>query len=237
MELTKQEKIPRIMITMKCYEGCKYCSTPYVPIPEVDGNYWIDLINSQPYTEVRFSGGEPLLYNDLFMIINNIDIPYWIYTNLRFWMREYFELIDKDRCTFFVSYHPKENITPNVFIEKVLEIYQKGYNISVHYVDWKGYNKTEKYYIKRVKEELEEFGLKLNANSDQQEVKLPDNHTKCHIDRTLFGPDGKRYPCMKLLQEQIGNIPLTHYEGINCNRVDCMPCNREAIIAENCWEV
>ncbi len=235
MDLTRQEKIPRIMVTMRCYENCKYCSTPYVKIDEVDGNHWIDLINNQDYKEVRFSGGEPLLYNDLFMIIDNIKIPYWIYTNLRFWMREYFELVDKNKCTFFASYHPKDKTDPSTFIEKAIEIHKNDFKIQAHYVDWDGYTEKEIEYIHRVKIEFDKIGIQFVANPDQQEVKLTAKHINCHIDRTLLGPDGNRYPCMKLLQEQQGNIALNHFEGIGCSRMDCMPCNADVIEKEKCW--
>ena len=233
MELTKQEKRPRIMITMRCFEHCKYCSTPEVDIPEVDGNYWIDLINSQDYDEVVFSGGEPLLYDDLFMIIDNIKIPVVLYTNLRFWMREYFPLINKDKCKFFVSYHPHSK--PDDFIEKTKEIHQEGYNITTHYVDYNKFTQEQLFRIEVVREAFEKIGIPFSAHADQQEMKKI-LHTRCEFDRNLLGPNGKRYPCMKLLQEQKNEIPLTHYTGIDCDRMDCLACNVEFILKENAWK-
>ena len=149
-------------------------------------------------------------------------------------MREYFENVHKDRCTFFVSYHPQAKVKPSTFIMKIIEIYEMGYKIKVHYVDWDGYNIIELGYIERVRTALKNAGMELTANEDQQKMKVIP-HTYCNFNRTLLGPDGKRYPCMKLLQEHKESIPLTHYEGIKCDREDCLCCNVEFILKENAW--
>ncbi|KKL80266.1 hypothetical protein LCGC14_2006460 [marine sediment metagenome] len=147
MELTYQEKRPRIMITMRCNFKCSYCSIPYCDIPEVDGDYWINLINSQPYTEVIFSGGEPMLYKDLYRIIGNINIPYRIYTNLMMWRYEYLELLNPDKCFLYISYHQNKSNNPMDFCNKVLYLYDNGFNLNVHYINVDSLKKEEIEYL------------------------------------------------------------------------------------------
>ncbi len=212
MELTRQEKRPRIMITMRCQFKCFYCSIPYCDIPEINDDYWIDLINNQPYTEVIFSGGEPLLYKDLFKIIDNIDIPYRIYTNLRFWKNEYIDLINPDKCFLYISYHANKLNNKQDFVYKVINLKKYGYKFNVHYVN---VPTNEINDINYVAELLAKENIELVGIQNQRDIKLIRDNDKCYIDRTLLGPDGKRYPCIGLLRQQKNDIPLTHYEGIN----------------------
>jgi len=227
MELTYQEKRPRIMITMRCQFKCSYCSIPYCEISEVDGNYWIDLINSMPYTEVIFSGGEPLVYKDLFKIIDNIQIPYRIYTNLRFWRHEYIDLIDPEKCFFYISYHPNKINSKIDFVEKVINLKKNGYKLNVHYINT---NCQEMEDINYVIKMLAKENIEMVCDRNQREIKLIRNDDYCHIDRTLFGPDGKRYPCIGFLREQKNDIPLTHYMGMNCKDTYCLPCDIDVMM-------
>lgn len=228
--LTDFEKIPWIVITLECDFFCNYCSTPYAETDEIGPEQWIELINSQPYEKVVFTGGEPLMYKGLFDVIKGIEIPSIIFTNLHAWKKEYSFELDRNKTSFYISWHPQYEDLDD-FVEKVIDLRDNKYNIEG--VFWVRFSKIDAKILKNVRYIEEQFkskGMEFDPYGfkevrDQREIKLTRAPSTCRIDRTLLGPDGKRYPCITLLRQQSKSIKLDHYDGIYCDSRKCTPCD------------
>jgi len=232
MNLNAIERDPRIMITLSCNFKCSFCSTPQPEkqIPEISATEWLSFFNRMKFVQVRFSGGEPLLHPGFKTIMQYMKTPYQIYTNLKLWTYEHLKIAASSKVKkLYISYHTQYQDVDE-FIEKVVEIDDRGINYDVHFVAVNG-QREEK--IIEFDRKMMEAGLEYFGAPNQRAIKNNRNPGPCHINRSLYGPDGKRYPCMTYLREKGLAIPSEkHYTGIICNRQDCLPCDVDVMTKE-----
>jgi organic radical activating enzyme len=223
--MRKNELTMRCHLTLECNFSCKYCTTPQAEIETMTWQYWVNIINFLPYDEVRFSGGEPFYYDDFVEILKRINARAVVYTNFSLWEPEYIDILKPEKVRFYISMHPECNFKK--LKKDLAQIHEAGFRFEVHMIDFN----ISKVMFKQMRE-LVELGYETNTNCDQWKFERDRTNRRsdiCHLDRSLFGPDGKRYPCITKMVAQKDPIKWQDFTGIACSRADCLPCDMASL--------
>jgi sulfatase maturation enzyme AslB (radical SAM superfamily) len=225
--MRKNELTMRCHLTLECNFSCKYCTTPQAEIETMPWQYWVNIINFLPYDEVRFSGGEPFYYDDFVEILKRINARAVVYTNFSLWKTEYAEAIKPERVRFYISVHPEADLKK--MATDLLQLSGAGFRFEVHSIETKKPNKALFMFMEKCKK----LGYTTNINKDQWEFTAnlfgKRRSDICHLDRSLFGPDGKRYPCLTKMIAQKDPVKWQDFTGIACSRADCLPCDMASL--------
>ncbi len=148
----KKVKVPDVVnyvpafLTLECGLGCSYC------INDVDGvvrdreelttDQWIDSLNRLELKgdlPVTIQGGEPTKYKGFYDIINNINHPIDILTNLSFDIDEFIDKVDHKKLNrgrkewykpIRVSYHSWK-MQPKQTINNMVKLQDAGFNVGL----------------------------------------------------------------------------------------------------------
>jgi hypothetical protein len=179
-----------------------------------------------PYEEVRFSGGEPFMYDDFDILLSNLTKRAVIYTNFSLVTDEIIDKISPEMVRFYISLHQEANFLK--MKKDLAYLNEKGFRFEVHTIE----PAMKSGQMKAMLDELIDLGYETNINKDQWTFKANLEKRRsdiCHLDRSLFGPDGKRYPCITKMLEQKDPIRWINYKGTNCCRADCLPCDMASL--------
>ncbi len=131
-----------IMPTFSCNYRCPYCfiitnKKYHKQLPkefEHTSHEWIKALELFAPSMISISGGEPLIYEYIDDLLNNIPKKHSLYSitsNLQYNIDKILSL--KDKVDIHASFHPNMT-TKEEFGEKVLQLKRKGFNILVNLV-------------------------------------------------------------------------------------------------------
>jgi len=133
----RPERLVSIYPTFKCNLNCLYCGRQYdIEKPE-DGltNYlqWIDIIGKYNVNSVRISGGEPMLYRDITLLINSLlEDKYYVRLVTNLIVNDISGVLPNPRFRILATYH-KDSMTNKQKERFILNYhrYKKDYLIDV----------------------------------------------------------------------------------------------------------
>ena len=134
-----------------------------------------------------------LANEDLHKILRDITKYAVVYTNLELFNERLLSISPK-RLRYYASLHPQANI--RTFISNLTKLKTEGYRVDIHTI-CAADNTVE--HLKAVNA----AGFEVKSSPDQRKLIKP-SKPSCPLDRSLFGPDGLRYPCITKL---VGNVP------------------------------
>lgn len=228
-----------IYLTLKCNLRCAYCANgkyydkSSMGYKERNPEFWIDKINGLKQDTIIFTGGEPLLYNGLIKIINNIKKPkILVYTNLSI---KNFEKIIRDikkQVHWWISYHPGGGGDLNLILKNIEILKKYHQSFLLHSIpakeNLKIYNNTTKVLLKRHKVDL------LVKETIQNHLNVDMRDVKCQIKARLYAPDGNRFHCVYSLITKNPDYIINHQNLISviiCSKYgECSPCDEVAEI-------
>ena len=130
-------------IWLYCNYDCKFCNTKtkILPVKTYDintiFNAWQNIYNKYGKCKICITGGEPLLYPNINLIIEQLSSIHYIHITTNLSMDINFlsnKNINRDNIFFNITFHPfYENI--NSFISKLMKIKEYEYNFSVCYMN------------------------------------------------------------------------------------------------------
>lgn len=219
----------RIYLTLECNLSCHYCVNQCHTQKRlkdntlVSGKNWVDTINKIG-RNVIFTGGEPTLHPDFFLIMTSInpEIKIKLYTNL-IWTEEFTNHFLKTvpkTIGLYTSYHPSGG-KPEPFINRVVQLKQNNFNVRVHSIN----HETQKKFIQKSKQLFFESGIDLTIDEDQKELFSDASSQKqkrsviCSKKIILISPDGYRYPCVSKMVRK--KNPLEHIirDDLNASKI------------------
>lgn len=221
--------------TLKCNSGCEYCAI--LPgrgqIDRFDGRYtipekWAQVLSMRNPKALYLTGGEPMLFQGLDMLINAVKCPTWIYTN---GSGDFVTLLLRvkriDRLRFRLSFHPHLGFKRTLQIADTFREHNVGF--SLHAVET---TPQVKEWVKRFAVAGHSLALDPNFNalpwwSGQTEV-------VCNVPNVVVGPDAKVYPCTsKMVRGVEALFPLEEDRRLSekayydCREPDaCCGCDR-----------
>lgn len=220
-------------IWLYCNYDCKFCITKTNVFPEKIFNVneivdaWTSIYNKYGRCKICITGGEPLLYPNISLIIknllniHNVHITTNLSTDICFLSDKN---IDRDKIFFNTTFHPYYTDI-KTFINKLLQLQKYEYDFSICYMS----DKFQMFEMLNYNKMFNEYGFKLvpvNYNSDSKEIKilskfLYNNHvqtndiltddfknkTLCNagINYACVDKDGNGF-CCSILKHKLGNI-------------------------------
>ncbi len=220
-------------LTMKCNMNCSYCINDLTKKErnrkELTGNQWIDSLNKIDFRDVPITlgGGEPSLHRDFYDIINGLEQPVDLLTNLNFNVNDFvknvspdnFTQSDKDayhsiRCSYHIGQSDETKILENA---KVLQ--DNGFNIGIFGLNHPyNINKNMKMAFNATKEGLHFYVKDFLGKVDGQMIgfyKYPDGldgiekKVMCKTRELLIASNGSVHKCHRDLYNKefvINNI-------------------------------
>ncbi len=188
--------------------------------------------------DVIFTGGEPTLHPDFFLILSSInpEIKIKVYTNL-IWTEDFIKRFINEApktIQLYTSYHPSGG-KPEPFIDRVLELKKHHFNIMVHSINHK--NQIES--VQKSWELFKESEIDLIIDEDQT-VLFPDACSQdqkksvlCSKKIILISSDGYRYQCVSKMVRRKDPLENIIQDGLksdlvvsHCNEYGyCAPCD------------
>ncbi len=148
----KQVKIPDVynyipsFLTLRCTFNCDYCITKDTGLvrgkQEMSANEWCEGLNRLKLRKdlpVTLQGGEPTQHPEFYDIIDGLNHPIDILTNLQFDVDEFIGRVDPNKLhlgrksyykTIRVSYH-SHSMKANDTLEKVVRLQDAGFKIGL----------------------------------------------------------------------------------------------------------
>lgn len=180
---------PQILFhpTLVCNYACSYC--PYRKYYDhgklydsrIEPEEWVELFKKFPPSIVTVSGGEPLLYNDLLLLLEGLlesgHIISQVVSNLSNG-HERFAVLSKMGIRLQASYHD-EYASKEDFGEKLLFLKENKVNIVVNFVATKDNISKHKDY-KEYFEKVIGVSFKLDAYEDVKIEKVTETNAKIH---------------------------------------------------------
>jgi len=223
--------IPRVYLTMACNFQCAYC--PQIRPPKnrasIPAGEWIEILNSWSGDAVILAGGEPTIRLDFAEIVNGLrHKEVRLYSNLSFSV----SLLDRIKrpLAFYASFHPSGKVDASRAASLLLAALAKKHRlINVHINRAAGDPAT---YIRIFRRQG--FDLKIEDDLFKHPNlaamrKFPLGKVVCSLRRTYLGPDGKRYICVRKLEEADPTGIVDHRNPVAvlpCDRYgECSPCD------------
>lgn len=244
-------------IWLYCNYDCKFCSTKTKTLPakiySVDEilNAWENIYKKYGKCKICITGGEPLLYPNINLIIENLSKIHYVHltTNLSLdinWLSN--KVIDRENIYFNVTYHPYY-IDINKFVKNLLKLKEYGYRISVCYMNdifqlleffnYKKIFNKHGFNINLVSSvNLNKNYSILNAFIDNNSIKLYNNKLGDSVNNNKICNAGINYACVdekgdayscSIMKIKLGNIFNNSFNFINKN----IKCNKNCVIYEN----
>jgi organic radical activating enzyme len=210
-----------VFLTLSCNLKCSYCinimsrSRSEIGKTIMDKELWIEGLNRIEVRDdlpISIQGGEPTTHPEFYEIINGVDKPMDLITNLQFDIRKFIRLVSTKKfkrnapyAAIRVSYHP-EQMNLQKTAENVDLLLQAGYQVGVWMVEHPKYKEElenarfvfGKYQIDfRVKELLGKVGDRVYGT-----IKYPDSvgsnimrTCECKTTELIIAPNGSVHRC------------------------------------------
>jgi len=245
-------------ITMECPLRCKYCinefRTDRQSYPLREWQKWVNALNKIAAREdlpITLQGGEPTYYPEFYELVEGVNKPMDLLTNLQFNIHEFKKRVSPDKFkrnapypSIRVSYHPGQMMFSETIL-KIVDLQDAGYQIGVYLVEhpsiekeqiiqWREY--AENYHVDfRIKQFLGEWKDTLYGT-----YKYPaglsriNRNAECTSSELIIAPNGDVKWCHGDLyegeQDNKGNIfdESFNYEitSHRCNHFGkCSPCD------------
>lgn len=135
-------------LTLSCQLKCNYCINHHGhdlrARKQMSGFDWINGLNRLPRREdlpITLQGGEPSLHKDFYHIINGLNHPIDLLTNLEFDINDFMKNVSPERfrrnspyASIRVSWHIGQN-SGQELLDKVAEMASHGYSIGIWGID------------------------------------------------------------------------------------------------------
>ena len=179
----------------KCNYNCTYCSlfhdgsSPEVENRYIDTDRWIDIWqdvkDKYGECELHLTGGEPFTYPGVMDLITKLSKIHTLEfaTNFSWEIRPFIDNIPPERVRVGVSFQP-EFANFESFLDKVVALHTRGYEIWVNYVAYPPFLKNLGTYKKRVEELGIHFSI-LSFNGSYAGHSYPKDYTQA--ERELIG--------------------------------------------------
>ena len=243
-------------IWLYCNYDCKFCNAKTKNLPtkiyDVDEiiNVWESIYKRYGKCKICITGGEPLLYPNINLIIERLSKIHFIHitTNLSIDVNFLLdENIKKDNAFFNVTFHPYY-VDIKDFVNKMLKLKKYGYKISACYMN----DSVQLLEFLNYKKVFNKYGFNLSLVSsfnlnknyrilndfiDNNSIKLYNNNSnnsinnkECNagINYACVDTNGNIYSC-SVIKIKLGNIFNNNFDFMNKN----IDCDKKCIIFEN----
>lgn len=225
-----------IFPTLDCNGGCDFCAiTPgkgersrldfrYMP-PE----RWAWILAARNPNTLYITGGEPLLYQGLAVIVNGVGCPVNLYTNGSGNLQGFLARVENTkRLRVRLSFHP--HIGYKNTMRAIDTLNESAITYSVHMVKASDGVLT---WVTR----FQSVGITLNVDPDfrREEVWCGPSTVDCHIPNIVVGPDGMVYQCTSKMVRGVGALfsleedrPVSEKAVYRCEEPGaCCACDTE----------
>lgn len=209
-----------IFLTLRCNLGCSYCingnSTVVRERDEINGDEWVQGLNRlkiKKDTPISLEGGEPTMHPDFYQIIERVNHPIDILTNLQFNIDAFINRVDPywlcngthpSYKPIRASFHP-ERMDLEKTLEKAAKLQNAGFEIGLFSLNLPESIESNMLMAERAREERIYFFIKDFLGQRDKRVfghyKYPDalggekRHVNCRIKELLVAPDGNIFRC------------------------------------------
>lgn len=239
-------------ITLRCNFKCIYCINNKDNLirsrPELSGDFWISCLNSLTLSNdlpITISGGEATLHRDFYKIVNGINHPIDLLTNLEFNIYEFIKNVNpksmykSDNSSYKsirVSYHPQfHKIEDLVFKAGMLQEY--GFNVGIFPINYpdnieqnmelaEEARKSRVYVF--IKDYLGMYNGHLTGHFRYRDAVDGNTHGKvmCRTKELLIAPSGKVFKCHRDLYANEYDVDDIAYKFRDCdNYGSCNYCD------------
>lgn len=243
----------RISPTLRCDCSCSYCAAEFRHRTDVKTLFrrrhlspeqWVTICNKLD-TGIIIIGGEPFVYIGLIDIVEQIDHPLRITSNLGPLTDKIIErLCKRGNIRMLTSYHHEQPgaLTIEAFGRKVSMLAAGGLRCRINLVSRDAEHRK---ILKPIKRRFQkEFGIKdTNISKNARfydawpgtQAKGPNRTVLCQTGcLRLVGPDGFRYPCESKMVRGVGQMedlladdPTPMKYSTECKEFGlCLPCDR-----------
>jgi MoaA/NifB/PqqE/SkfB family radical SAM enzyme len=136
------------LLTFRCNLNCPYCDVSGGRAPkdgfyiknwrEMEGKYWIEMLEKAPPAIFHMTGGEPFLYKDFYHVLNNLPKKhlFFVVSNLTMPVEKFLKSAPLGQLlSFSASLHPSApNFSLREFVNKLDKLRDAGVNTYVNYV-------------------------------------------------------------------------------------------------------
>jgi MoaA/NifB/PqqE/SkfB family radical SAM enzyme len=153
---------------------------------------WDKIYEKYGSCHIHFSGGEPFIYPDFFILITHLSKKHTLEfsTNLSFDVGSFIEKMDPTRVRLDASFHP-EFIGLEKFLEKLSQLKNSGFSVSVSFVAYPPQLKE----MEAIEARCKKSGIKLIVQLFRGEYKgriYPEGYTES--ERELITSYGRNFP-------------------------------------------
>ncbi|MBU2104581.1 MAG: hypothetical protein KKF67_02295 [Nanoarchaeota archaeon] len=233
IQLPTRYNYVEVYLTNRCLFSCSYCINSddfkQQDLRELTGEEWTKGLNRIQFGEVPITlgGGEPSLHEDFYKIINNLEQPVDLLTNLTFDVSEFMHRVKPSSFTrseienyhsIRASYHPGQTAEAEI-IEKARTLQDGGFNIGIfgvshpHFINENmklAFNATKRGVHFYLKDYLGYVGEKLFGYYKYPEgLDGVEKKCLCRTKELLIAPDGDIHRCHRDLynhENPLGNI-------------------------------
>jgi len=162
------------LLTFRCNLNCPYCDVSgglapkdgfYIKNwPEMDGKYWVEMLQKMPPSIFHMTGGEPFLHKDFYYILENFPKKhlFFIASNLTMPIEKFLEVSPLEQLlSFSASLHPSDpNFSLREFVRKLDRLLDEGVNAYVNYVA----SPPQLKFLHKLREVLENHNVVFNVD-------------------------------------------------------------------------
>ena len=222
------DRTVKCYLTVDCNLNCEYCSADVPNIsPErkaiiLPAEVWAEGINRRN-RPCYLAGGEPFLYPEFAELVNMLDrsIKIEIFTNLAADISDWLSRVHK-KPRFLVSCHPMNDSQRERWARNVMDLIYFDFSVRFHVIKSEGWQERVEF--------IRSLGIpnRITACDDQRSyIKSRTENRRDSVRCTgrlfIYGPDGYRYPCARLMG--LGENRLEHISESDGN---------DWITVENC---
>ena len=216
---------PRIMLNLECTRSCSYCTLPcsyrtkdlFVPLTP-DG--WIlrfRQLRAMGYgSEPTLGGMEPFLYEGFVELVNKLEQPASVYTNLDVPLDP--KTMNPDRLAITVTFHRGMSVEQTKeFVSRFLAFRRRGFHIGV---DALGISAANKLILRKNK-------IAVREKAWVEKPAPPPGPVRCTYHVPWFAPDGSRWHCTSkmLLGDTLFRLSDGYQHEIRCADPTCNGCD------------
>jgi sulfatase maturation enzyme AslB (radical SAM superfamily) len=260
IEVPKEYAYIGVFLTLRCNFKCNYCinelsGTLQRSRKELTADMWVDVLNNLDIKHdipITIGGGEPTVHKGFFKIVNKLNHPIDLLTNLEFDIIKFIHNVDPESMYYQddnyayksirVSFHP-EFMDIKETIAKAVALQNAGFNIGILPINYpenttanlqlcEEARKNQIYVF--IKDFLGEYRGQMIGH-----YKYPEgldgryhNQVQCRTQELLISPTGDVFKCHRDLymrQYPVCNLldnPDLKYEFRKCDKYGyCNPCD------------
>lgn len=237
-----------VFLTFRCGLGCDYCinhSGELQPREEIPPKKWLKILQNLPVRSdlpITLQGGEPTQYPGFYSLVRVLakrKIPLDLLTNGQFEADEFCALMSPSMfrsnapyAGIRFSFHKRTNtfqlLTTALFLQR------RGFRVGIWGLDHPDMNLRNSAMAELCRSASIDFRMKEYLDLTHGTYKYPDAITgkkrikvHCYPSERLFAPDGKEFPCHRLLYANMwpGKKPEKSDHIICTEYGTCNPCD------------